>query len=291
LFADPDFQETTRLLLSEVSAARGHPITLTPESTSSSFAPIDADNSVNAINYPFNIILTSATIPNSLSNYLERHHPSMQRLVSSKIHRLPSTLQTEYVDWSGGNKHADIEKRIRQVWAEDSVGPSAAGEMPKLSKILIFCNKGTRVEGLGEYLEEKGIKNVWLTGNADTRAKGSNKHLEGFLKQRPGRSEANGDEVAEEGIVEADSSNANDPKKTPHVMITTSLLSRGLDFSPDLKNVFIVDEPRNLIDFLHRAGRSARAGARGRVVVFGKYEGRGSERAKEVRRRVAELGK
>ncbi|KAK7457245.1 RNA helicase, variant 2 [Stygiomarasmius scandens] len=292
---DPDFQETTRLLLSEISAARGQTIALTPEPSLSSFDSSEtepSDKTVEAINYPFNFILTSATIPNSLSNYLERHHPSMQRLVSPKIHRLPTTLQTEYVDWSGGNKLADIEKRIRQVWAEDSVSPGAAGGVPKLSKVLIFCNKGKKVEALSEYLEEKGIKTVWLTGSGSNRLKGSNRHLEGFLKERPGRSDV---EENEDENVEAESDGAptdpNDPKTTPHVMITTSLLSRGLDFSPDLKNVFIVDEPRNLIDFLHRAGRSARAGQRGRVVVFGKYEGRGSERARTIRRRVAELGK
>ena len=43
-------------------------------------------------------------------------------------------------------------------------------------------------------------------------------------------------------------------------MITTYMLSRGLDFSPNVRHVFIVDEPRNMVDFLHRSGRSARAG-------------------------------
>jgi len=49
-------------------------------------------------------------------------------------------------------------------------------------------------------------------------------------------------------------------------MVTTSLLSRGLDFSPEVKHVFIVDEPRNMIDFLHRAGRSGRGSDRGREI-------------------------
>jgi ATP-dependent RNA helicase MRH4 len=72
-------------------------------------------------------------------------------------------------------------------------------------------------------------------------------------------------------------------------MITTSLLSRGLDFSPNIKYVFIIDEPRNMIDFLHRAGRTARAGANGRVVIFGKTAGRGSQRSKEVKQRIRAL--
>ncbi|THU93420.1 P-loop containing nucleoside triphosphate hydrolase protein [Dendrothele bispora CBS 962.96] len=292
---DPDFQETTRLLLSEISAARGKPINLSPAPSLSSFTESESETSgstVDAIDYPFNLILTSATIPNSLSNYLERHHPSMQRLVSPKIHRLPTKLQTEYVDWSGGNKLADIEKRIRQVWSEDSVSPRNPSGSPKLSKILIFCNKGKKVEALSEYLEEKGIKTIWLTGSGSNRLRGSNRHLQGFLKERPGKGidKDESDEVDEADGEEDNSTDPNNPKMTPHVMITTSLLSRGLDFSPDLKNVFIVDEPRNLIDFLHRAGRSGRAGQRGRVVVFGKYEGRGSGRAREVRKRVAGLG-
>jgi ATP-dependent RNA helicase MRH4 len=81
----------------------------------------------------------------------------------------------------------------------------------------------------------------------------------------------------------------NDPMHVPHVMITTSLLSRGLDFSPNIKHVFIIDEPRNMIDFLHRAGRTGRAGEHGRVVIFGKMEGRGSQRSKAVRTRVKTL--
>ncbi len=36
-----------------------------------------------------------------------------------------------------------------------------------------------------------------------------------------------------------------------------------------------------MVDFLHRAGRSGRAGESGKVVVFGKMKGRGSERWKE----------
>ena len=63
-----------------------------------------------------------------------------------------------------------------------------------------------------------------------------------------------------------------DVKDSPHVMITISLLSRGLDFSPSIQHVFIVNEPRNMIDFLHRAGGSGRAGKRGKAFLFGKMK-------------------
>jgi ATP-dependent RNA helicase MRH4, mitochondrial len=262
------------------------------------------------LNYPFNLILTSATIPSALASYLDKHHPTLMRLASPNLHHLPKTLQTEYVNWTGGNKFADIERRIRKVWAEDmSSRPAQPGVAP-LSKILIFCNKSTKVDDLGAHLEERGIKNVALTSTSDQRKRGSNQHLEGFLQKHTTKAP---EETVPETETEtetapeptrrtlqphlAKSSSSyppaselkSNPKEEPHVMITTSLLSRGLDFSPSTRHVFIVDEPRNMIDFLHRAGRAGRAGQRGKVVVFGKMKGRGSAKAKDVRKRVGAL--
>lgn len=227
------------------------------------------------INYPFNFLLTSATIPNSLNLYLEKHHPSLIRLASPRLHHLPKTLQTEYVNWTGGNKFADVERRIRRVWAEDSANTS----LKSLSKILVFCNKSTKVMEMSEYLNEKGIKNVAMTSQSEHRGRGSNKHLAGFLRK---------DDNDHQDTTTTTKSSTN-VKDSAHVMITTSLLSRGLDFSPSIKHVFIVDEPRNMIDFLHRAGRSGRAGQSGKVVMFGKMTGRGSSKLADVRKRVGAL--
>ncbi|KAL0959100.1 hypothetical protein HGRIS_014398 [Hohenbuehelia grisea] len=285
---DPDFQETTRTLLADISAARGHPVPVIVE-------PIAAGEDVSKatatpLNYPFNFLLTSATIPFALSAYLEKFHPELTRLVSPNLHQLPKSLQTEYVSWSGGNKSADIERRLRRVWSEDSTSGKMQG---KLSKVIIFCNKNTKVVELGEYLTEKGIQNVALTSESSARKHGSNHHLDGFLRPPVKKvpeptSPSSSSDPAPSPTPEA-AVTPMTPADAPHVMITTSLLSRGLDFAPDIRHVFIVDEPRNLIDFLHRAGRSGRAGAHGKVVIFGKMKGRGSAQAKDVRKRVATL--
>ncbi|KAJ7740963.1 P-loop containing nucleoside triphosphate hydrolase protein [Mycena maculata] len=339
---DSDFQETTRLLLADISKARGHDVPFTPlpvglmvptppapipvpttsrqkekekkakEKEQAAQGQIVAQRSPSAItplNYPFNLLLTSATIPNSLSSYLNAYHPALQRLVSPNLHHLPKTLKPEYVSWTGGNKNADIERRLRKVWAADAADglgpvPDSLGDM---SKVLIFCNKNTKVTDLGEFLEEKGIKNIQLSGASRNRQRGNNKHLNGFLKAvTPDVKEQLDDwssSWVEDEEVETKRSllpitkksphptdePINDPINVPHVMITTSLLSRGLDFSPNVKHVFIVDEPRNTIDFLHRAGRTGRAGQFGRVVIFGKTEGRGSQRSKDLRKRIKTL--
>lgn len=211
----------------------------------------------------------------------------MMRLASPRLHHLPKTVQTEYVNWSGGNKHADIERRIRRVWAEDSLKTNVNGSPQQLSKILIFCNMSVKVEELGNYLDEQGIENIALSSTSEHRKRGSNHHLDGFLRTRDKGSEVSPND--EQEPVASDTVIASDPKTNPHVLITTSLLSRGLDFSPSIQHVFIVDEPRNMIDFLHRAGRTGRAGEKGKVVVFGKMKGRGSSSAKEVRKKVSSL--
>ena len=263
--------------------------------------------------YPFNLLLTSATIPTTLHNYLSEHHPNIQRLVSPGVHKLPKDLKVEYESWTGGNRMADVEKRIRQVWAEDSLSsPTQAGS--KLSQVLVFCNKTNKVRLMGQYLEAKGIKNVAVTSTSETRARGSNRHLDGFLRVLPGKeTDARktrkkaivwdnelGDGLGDSGLVHSSSASPSTvashsapstPQTHPHVLITTSLLSRGLDFAPSIRHVFIVDEPRNVLDFLHRAGRSGRAGHKGKVVVFGKFpqSGRGAGRGREVKQKVGEL--
>ena len=155
------------------------------------------------------------------------------------------------------------------------------------SKVLIFCNKSTAVETLGKELAEKGIPNIALTSTAEARKRGNNHHLNGFLlaplQPKPSELPTAAADVAGHKATSAEKD------EIPNVLITTSLLSRGLDFSPDIKHVLITDQPRNMVDFLHRAGRTGRAGQDGTVVVFGKAKGRGSEKHREMKARVRAL--
>jgi superfamily II DNA/RNA helicase len=119
----------------------------------------------------------------------------------------------------------------------------------------------------------------------------SNKHLEGWLKPpKPAfnpfddPSDSLNDatttpfiNVAERGNRERNhrkKDSSSEPtisldQTPPRVLITTSLLSRGLDFSPSIKHVILVDQARDQVDFLHRAGRTGRGeGGVGNVYVF-----------------------
>ncbi|CAD7951129.1 unnamed protein product [Amoebophrya sp. A25] len=61
----------------------------------------------------------------------------------------------------------------------------------------------------------------------------------------------------------------NDPMKkpSPGLLIATNLASRGLDIS-DVNHVIMYDLPQTLADYLHRVGRTGRAGAEGRVTTI-----------------------
>ncbi|GAB1526675.1 RNA helicase [Rhizoctonia solani] len=212
------------------------------------------------IQKPYNLILTTATISAHLSKYLSAHHPSLTRLTTPDLHRLPASLQTEYVEWDRrpGNRNPMILRKLRDTWAEEARQHPGWKEK---SKVIIFCNRSKKVEELGEYLKREGIKCVSLTSESENRQRGSNKHISAFLKPFPG--------AIRKGASNSSSEDSLD------VLVTTSLLSRGLDFTPAVRSVFIVDEPRNEVDFIHRAGRVGRAGRAGRVVVFtdGKNKG------------------
>lgn len=243
----PDFIHSTELLLNDITAAKaGKSFTQPGRASSTAF--------------PFNLILCSATIPNLLNHYITTHYPHIEKLTSIRLHNLPSSITPEHVPYSGGNRAADIAARLRAVWAEDA-------QRGKESKVLLFCNKSSKVEGLAQYLNERGIPSISLVRAMEkgTRARNNDKAIEGFLKSSSVRKAKQPEESDEEA---------------PRVLVTTSLLSRGLDFNDSVRHVFIIDEPRNMVDFLHRAGRTGRAGQKGKVVIFSKSRGRGSARSR-----------
>jgi ATP-dependent RNA helicase DDX55/SPB4 len=54
---------------------------------------------------------------------------------------------------------------------------------------------------------------------------------------------------------------------TPAILLTTDLLARGIDI-PDIDLVVQLDPPGQPKDFIHRCGRSGRAGKRGMAITF-----------------------
>lgn len=225
---------------------------------------------------PPRTIFATATVPETLSRFLQQKHPETVRLITPNLHKLPYNLSVSRVAWSGGNWRADVLMEIRRAFVED------ARDGNERSQVIVFVNKGGKAEELNEYLTEKGFGNLLMTSDARTRVRGSNKHVAGFLlnprDQLQGLIEAKYDPAAHlpvkpppKAIGNKVDVDAPDPEPAQtRVMVTTGVLSRGLDFSPNVTTVLMVDEPTNAVDFIHRAGRAGRAGNMGRVVIFSK---------------------
>ncbi|KAH7097084.1 P-loop containing nucleoside triphosphate hydrolase protein [Auriculariales sp. MPI-PUGE-AT-0066] len=279
---DPDFRDHTLGILDEIARARAH--LLPPDVRHRN------DRLLTKASHamPFHLILNSATIPGLLSSTIDARWPEMARLASPGVHKLPETMRTEHVA-ATGNRLADVAKRIESIWAEDGRRLGGADR----SKVLVFVNRGSKAAELSDFLSQRGIANIALTGTHG-RQKGSNAPLlnAGFLNPSPRLSPRAGSsgrawdhDEAEPRLSKPKPARPMDDANAPDVLITTSILSRGLDFNPKVRHVLIVDEPRNVVDLLHRAGRSARAGRVGTVTVFGK----GEKGAKEVGSAVRSL--
>jgi ATP-dependent RNA helicase MRH4 len=289
---DPDFIDQTLLLLSDIAAARGKPVpAVVRDNRNKSQAPMPFD-------YPFNFVLTSATIPAALATHLEAHHPKMIRLVSPRLHRLPTGLALEFSPYNSGNRNAEVAGKLKAVWRDDALAGRGRG------RIVIFANTRARAAEMGAYLSENGVPNIVVTGQSNEngegrsgrRVYGSNKHLAGFLrpilnKSSPLHSQPPyaGGQEEQKGEPATGLGKSKSESESPRVLLSTSLLARGLDFDPSVSHVFVLDPPRNTADFLHRAGRTARAGSRGKVIVFGKGAGRGAGKLREMRQRLAAL--
>ncbi|BEI86854.1 hypothetical protein CcaverHIS002_0702000 [Cutaneotrichosporon cavernicola] len=182
-----------------------------------------------------NVLLVTATLPPSLVRVLEGDlfGGEFTHLLSPGLHRLPQT--TRY----------PLCPMVKRGFAEDALDAKLSGNEGK-PRAVVFCSSVGQVKAITTALEEKAVAALAWTGDSPERVRGRDGPLEAFLAR----------------------GQATDPKG-PRVLVTTSLLSRGLDFSADVTTIYLVDPPRDVLDFVHRAGRAGRAGRHGRVVVFG----------------------
>lgn len=107
----------------------------------------------------FDLILATATVPQSLSRYLASHHPNLVSLLSPGLHRLPPNLKPSFVD-PGSSKHAAVAAQVKKVLDEDQArfDASVKKNTNKRARILIFVNKSQGVELLSSYLTQRGIE-------------------------------------------------------------------------------------------------------------------------------------
>lgn len=103
-------------------------------------------------------------------------------------------------------------------------------------RTIIFCNTQASVKGVCTILNKAGYPALAMTSDMPPK-----------IRQRNFKSFADGNS---------------------QILVATDLASRGLDLGSSVNHVILYDFPTNTIDYLHRIGRTARAGADGLVTGF-----------------------
>jgi len=234
------------------------------------------------------LVLCSATIPSALESQLSAQFPGMHRIVTPKIHTAPRRLDFQVAFES--DKRAGLLNTLRSVQA-NATEPDA-----DVKRTIVFCNARETVREVYEFLKAEEDIRVkagdplhfelipFTRDNYDRHTA-----LERFNDKSPTAtgsetSDASTDQEAVRKWQKGGESNS----KALRVLITTDMASRGLD-TLDCKTLLLYDIPFSNIDLLHRLGRTARAGKRGKAVMLvskAEYRGRTREWVNEIRDRV-----
>lgn len=106
----------------------------------------------------------------------------------------------------------------------------------KGKRTMIFCNKQEMSKIIKTKLDEKGYNVV----NFSTLSP-SSRRAHNFESFNTGKAQ---------------------------ILVSTDLASRGLDIEVPVDLVILYDFPKNSIDYIHRIGRTARAGKSGKIIAF-----------------------
>jgi superfamily II DNA/RNA helicase len=175
-------------------------------------------------------IIVSATMAEKVAKMVSEELPDLQRIDTPSLHKSAPNLRHRFVDCPGSvDKMAVVEQIV-------------SGDFRSGKKTMVFCNTMPSCQAVEFSLNESDTAVVMYNGDmtAEERKESMREFVEG--------SHADGTAV---------------------VMVCTDLAARGLDFGGGeggkVDHVVNFDFPMNPIDYIHRSGRTARAGATGKV--------------------------
>jgi len=184
------------------------------------------------------LVFVTATIPAWFDKTLRRNYPTMTRLVTPSIHRLPRNIEFKVVEVAhrpyNNNKQLALQQALYAIYNDKS-------EPGIVKRVLVFVNLKREVKPLVNMLKNAGYAAVDLGENRE--------NLDQFLE------------------AQAKNPKSDDTGNEMQVLVATDLLARGVDFHK-VRNVILYDMPKNAADLLHRAGRTGRLGTKGRVILL-----------------------
>ncbi|KAG2448645.1 hypothetical protein HYH02_006532 [Chlamydomonas schloesseri] len=176
---------------------------------------------------PAHVLMVSATLTKKVQKAITELVPDAKELKTSTLHRAVSGSQHAFLALPpGGNKLA----LLGEVLSADS---------RRRQKTLVFCNTVDSCRAVEHYAREEGLAVVCYHGDMPPEAR--QESIATFAGATP------------------------DMHGGQPLMIATDLAARGLDFPGTVDHVVNFDFPLNSVDYLHRTGRTARAGATGSI--------------------------
>ncbi|KAF8072921.1 DEAD-box ATP-dependent RNA helicase 39 [Scenedesmus sp. PABB004] len=177
---------------------------------------------------PAQAVLVSATMTKAVKRLADAQLPGLLRLEAAGFHRPTATARHDFrVLPPGGDKLQLLQELL-------------AGDAARRRKVLVFCGSVDSVRAVEHCLSERGLPVVCYHGDMPLAAR-------------------------KDAMAAFAGSSADAGADAPCIMVASDLAARGLDFPGTIDHVVNFDFPSNAIDFLHRSGRTARAGATGRV--------------------------
>ena len=159
-------------------------------------------------------------------------------LTAPGLHKAVPRLRQTFVDVGNADKLSLLNDIVAGSGGQGSVVTRSDGSLPDGSGhalTLVFCNTVPSARAAQHSLAEAGVPSLCYHGDLSSADRAEN--LQTFR--------------------DAASSNDSD---APRVLVCTDIAARGLDV-PEVDHVCMFDFPLNPIDYLHRAGRTARATA------------------------------
>ena len=181
------------------------------------------------------VLATSATITRQLQKTLTGLFPDTKIHMTAGLHAaLPALRQRFITIHQPGN--AKMKEALRIIVEEPN------------SRIILFCNKLVKAETLHGFLCDSLVESKEATTTVTPSV-------------LPALFHGNLPPIQRASIISKFASG------DIRVLVCTDLAARGLD-TPWVNHVVNFDFPRSIQDYLHRAGRTARAGRGGAVTSF-----------------------
>jgi superfamily II DNA/RNA helicase len=203
---------------------------------------------------PLQTVLVAATVTKRMERQLKNklqfdvhgQSSSLRRVAASDLHKSPENCRHSFLELSG-----DVDKL-------DWLGGEASKRQHQ-ERLMVFCNTVQSCRAVEHSLSESGVDTV---------------HYHGEMPP----------EIRAQSYQRFASAAAKESSSLPPVMVCTDVAARGLDFQCNVDHIINFDFPKYAEDYIHRSGRTARAGRSGAVTsLVTKKE---SPLAKEIDRRI-----